>query len=139
MSFISKIWHKTKNALAKVAAPALAVGGTFIGLPPQAGAAVGGLLGGALRSKGSPEISAPIPDLQAFATPGFMGGNPGSLNLGETVYRDGNVRLPDGRILTNKKLNGAVYGSPDNVNNGDNGNNIAPVLFGIGALMLLSD
>ncbi len=138
MSWISRVWHKTKNALSKVAAPALAVGGTFIGLPPQAGAAVGGVLGNLLESKSSPNITVPAPNM-SIATPGFMGNNPVGLNLGETVYRDGRVRLPSGKILQNKDFNGEVFGSPAGVNNGNSSSNVAPLLFGVGALMLLSD
>lgn len=131
---IGKFFRNTGRVIRKVATPLGVAAGTLIGGP--AGATIGGQIGGVIGGLGSsvPNISAPNVNIgyqPSIGTPGYTG-------LGQTYFRDGSVR-GNGRALMDKSLNNEVFGSPTNSNNSNSNSSATPLLFGLGALLLLSD
>ncbi len=152
MSFWKKLGHslgkvgrfvgKTVTKLAPVAGTVI---GTAVGMPAL-GAAAGNLVGSLGSSSSVPEITQAYPstinlpykpELMAnIATPGFMGGE---LGTGGTWYKDGTVVDENGRRFYDKELNDEIFGSPTSPHGSNSSSGFAPLLLGIGGLILLSD
>ncbi len=149
MSWISKVWHKTKHGIAKVATPVLGAVGTYFGgaAGGAIGAKVGNMLGNYIDknyySSSSPEITSPSPAVvPPPTTPGFVGSNPVSISssvyMPKTGTHDFGTILPNGRVVNNE-FDDEIYGNNPAYRGQSRGSSAMPLLFGVGALMLLSD
>ncbi len=132
MSWASDRWRVFRNHSAQIGAAVGTVVSAIPAIGPVAGAAIAA--GGALlqRKPGGgdtvPQISSPSNPVPT--TPGFMGGNLGGqgvVNFAPT--------------LNGEKITGGneVYGNPPVYRGGSDNNSAMPILFGLGAIMLLSD